>query len=95
MRFARGAWLAHHAKQQQLLRPYIDTPPVRASDLQARGIAPGPRMGKLLREAQRIAINEQISDRNVILQRLGLDSNFLLDLARDLDFAHNFRLTFQ
>jgi hypothetical protein len=28
-------------------------------------------------------------------KRLGLDSNLLFDLARGLDFAHDFRLTFQ
>jgi hypothetical protein len=43
---------------------------VKSADLIAVGIQPGKKMGLLLKEAERIAINEQLEDKEMILQRL-------------------------
>ena len=43
---------------------------VTSEHLKNRGIPPGPDMGKLLKEAERIAINENLQDAETILNRL-------------------------
>ena len=68
-------YLRDHAQRRQQLQRSIEriinrNPLVKSEDLKALGIAPGVEMGKLLKEAERIAINEQIEDKNIVLKRL-------------------------
>ena len=45
-------------------------PLITAKDLQEVGIAAGPKMGKLLEQAWKIAINQNLKDKTVILEKL-------------------------
>ena len=45
-------------------------PVVRAEHLIHQGVQPGVRLGKLLKEAERISINEEIEDRDTVLSLL-------------------------
>jgi poly(A) polymerase len=45
-------------------------PLITSHDLMQEGIKPGPQMGKLLDAAQRLAINENLIDKDTILNRL-------------------------
>lgn len=47
-------------------------PVVKSSDLLQAGVAPGKKMGELLKEAEKIAINENITDSQKVLKRLTL-----------------------
>lgn len=65
----------HHAIQRNSLASAIERiqqqrPLVSATDLMAQGIRPGPQMGTLLREAEKLAINEQLEEKNAVLIRL-------------------------
>lgn len=67
--------LAVHQRKQKQLKTHIDrirqkNPLIKASDLQKEGILPGVLMGKLLKEAEHISINELIEDKEEILRRL-------------------------
>lgn len=71
----RELFLDHHSKQRQLLEQSIlriqsQSPIVRAEDLMQEGIAPGVHMGKLLKEAERISVNDGLDNRDEILKRL-------------------------
>ncbi len=71
----RQTFLQHHEDQMKLLskaiqRIKIQDPVVRSSDLVLEGIEPGKTMGLLLKEAERIAINEQIDDPSLVIERL-------------------------
>ncbi|NGX55697.1 MAG: CCA-adding enzyme [Chlamydiae bacterium] len=57
--------LAAHIKRIQEHRPLVT-----ATLLQSEGIKPGKIMGKLLREAERITINEDLSSASEVLERL-------------------------
>lgn len=64
-----------HRKRKQTLEPAIlriqsQHPIVRADHLFKEGILPGKKMGQLLKEAERISINEGIEDRDKIIQLL-------------------------
>ena len=64
-----------HVKRREELKNSIQrilqkNPVVQSSDLMRVGIAPGKKMGELLKAAERIAINEQIDDPTVILDRM-------------------------
>ncbi len=66
-----------HAERQQQLSPWIERmrhkdPLLRAQHLAAKGVPPGPRMGQLLQQAERIAVNEQILSPEELLSRLSL-----------------------
>lgn len=66
---------AHHAAQANSLKSAIERiqqqrPLVSAADLMAEGIRPGPQMGTLLREAEKLAINEQLEEKGAVLARL-------------------------
>lgn len=56
--------------QQSLERIRAHDPLVKSNDLIAAGITPGKSMGELLKEAERIAINEQLNDKMLIIERL-------------------------
>jgi len=45
-------------------------PVVSSHDLMETGIRPGKEMGVLLKEAERISINEGIEDKQIVMQRL-------------------------
>ena len=64
-----------HQKKKESLLPYIlriqdKKPLITASDLKQEGFLPGVQMGELLKEAERISINEQIEDKEVLIKRL-------------------------
>lgn len=52
---------------QAILRIQSGEPLVRAEHLMAEGIKPGKQMGLLLKEAEKISINQEIEDRNQII----------------------------
>ena len=71
----KGAFLAEHQKRRALLARSIERieqrdPVVKAADLAKVGIAPGKEMGRLLLEAEKISINEQIHEPGPILQKI-------------------------
>lgn len=71
----RIAFLKEHEAQIELLSASIvriqnQDPVVKSIHLKEAGIAPGPAMGLLLQEADRIAINEQIEEPGQIVERL-------------------------
>lgn len=68
-------FLDDHAKHRQLLEQPIlriqtQSPLVRAEHLIAEGISPGKSMGELLREAEKISVNQGIDDRQSIIKIL-------------------------
>jgi poly(A) polymerase len=71
----RDAFLQEHAKRRQpleqaILRIQSQSPIVRAEHLMKEGIFPGKKMGLLLKEAERISINEGIGDRESLISLL-------------------------
>lgn len=71
----RGAFLAEHQKRRTLLARSIERieqrdPVVKSVDLANAGIAPGKEMGRLLLEAEKISINEQIHEPGPILRKI-------------------------
>lgn len=71
----RTQFLITHEKQMHHLRRFVDriqskNPVVKSTDLLKAGVAPGKEMGRLLLEAEKISINEQIEDPDPILKRL-------------------------
>ncbi len=71
----REAWLATHQARMLTLHLPIERmrtrrPLVQAEDLLRSGIAPGPNLGKLLAEAERLSVNESIESKKELLQRL-------------------------
>ena len=71
----RTAFLKEHQEKRALLDRFIqriqeENPIVTSDDLKSLGIKPGPQMGQLLREAERIAINEELYEPTQILERL-------------------------
>ena len=64
-----------HEERQELLKNSIKriqekNPVVKSSDLASIGIKPGIEMGRLLKETEKIAINEQIYDPKIILDKI-------------------------
>jgi poly(A) polymerase len=64
-----------HREKIATLSPYIDRikqkkPLLKAEDLEKEQIAPSPLMGKLLKEAEELSINEQITDKKMLMDRL-------------------------
>ncbi|MBS0624330.1 MAG: CCA tRNA nucleotidyltransferase [Verrucomicrobia bacterium] len=71
------SFLKEHEKRKQHLHLHIERitkkkPLVCAQILQEHGILPGPNMGELLRQAERIAIEHNLEDHNEILKRLNI-----------------------
>lgn len=71
----RHSFLTDHAKRKSTLNSAIEriktqNPIVRADHLLQLGIPPGKKMGLLLKEAERISVNEDIQDRERIIQLL-------------------------
>jgi poly(A) polymerase len=69
------AFLHHHEEQMDSLDRSIHRirkhdPVVKSDDLLQAGIKPGVAMGKLLKEADRLSINEQIHQKDPILEKL-------------------------
>lgn len=71
----RESLLSIHQKKQTDLKEAIERiqnkiPAVSSADLKKEGIKPGVRMGALLKEAERISINEKIYDSESIILKL-------------------------
>ncbi|MGM0440616.1 MAG: CCA tRNA nucleotidyltransferase [Chlamydiota bacterium] len=71
----RQNFLEKHFQQQKKLEKYIERikkgkPLVNAATLKSLGITPGKKMGQLLQEAQRIAINDFLDNADQVLERL-------------------------
>jgi poly(A) polymerase len=70
-----SSFLLFHQEKRAHLSHFIERiqkkdPLIKAADLQKEGVLPGVQMGKLLKEAEKISINEEIEDKIEILQRL-------------------------
>ncbi len=64
-----------HERHQQLLLPFIQRAKendwiLSSEDLMNIGILPGPRLGQLLREGNRLAVNEKSLDKEAILSKI-------------------------
>ena len=57
----------------EILRIQEKKPIVSADHLQKTGIKPGKQMGELLQKAEKISINEQLTDPDIILKKLFLN----------------------
>ncbi len=73
----RGDFLAEHMRRKERLHRHIERrlerhPLVTSHHLKEHGIAPSQEMGRLLKEAERIAINEDLHDADEVLKRLSL-----------------------
>lgn len=71
----RESFIQAHAERFLSLKKAIhrirsQTPVVRADQLMKHGVVPGKKMGALLKEAERISVNESIEDSDVIIQLL-------------------------
>lgn len=71
----RAHFLEEHLGRMQLMQAAIlrqrnQTPIVRAQHLIDEGIAPGKQMGLLIKEGERISVNEEIDDPKTIIARL-------------------------
>lgn len=72
---ARASFLERHARKKKALAAAIHriqahTPILRAEHLIAEGVTPGKHMGQLLREAERIAVNNGLEDKEEVLRLL-------------------------
>ena len=68
----RYEFIQEHETGQKKLNQHIERirkrrPLVTAAHLQKKGIPPGKRLGELLREAEKIAINQDLSDPNLVM----------------------------
>lgn len=63
---------AHHREQlaQSILRIQTHQPLIKAEHLMALGVKPGKQLGLLLKEAEKISINQSIEDRDQIIDLL-------------------------
>ncbi len=71
----RDSFLQEHAKRRQLLEQPIlriqsQSPIVRAEHLMKEGIPPGKKLGVLLKEAEKISVNQGIEDRASLINLL-------------------------
>ncbi len=71
----REQFFAYHDEKKAQLATSIERickrePLVQSQDLSALGILPGKTMGLLLKEAEKISINEQLHDKKTVLSRL-------------------------
>ncbi len=69
------SFLDFHAQKREKLFLHIQRiqtkrPLITAEDLLREGISPGIQMGKMLKEAEKISINEDLNDKEVILMKL-------------------------
>ncbi len=73
----KETWLSAHEERQSGLHQHIERirtrqPLIQAGDLLKAGLSPGPRIGQLLNEAEKLSVNENITDKNQVLLRLGI-----------------------
>lgn len=71
----KALFLEEHKERQESLKEDIDrirtkNPYLRADDLKNAGILPGEKMGQLLKEALRIAVNEGIKEKSLLIKKL-------------------------
>lgn len=72
-------FLQEHENRRRVLKKHTErirgkTPLVTAQHLLNLGIPAGKKMGQLLKQAERIAINEDIHDPELVLKKLSIDS---------------------
>lgn len=75
---SKEKFLHDHQKRADKLRPAIEriqthSPLVTSQDLLELGISPGPQMGKYLKLAEKISINEGIQDKKIILTKIKVE----------------------
>jgi len=75
----RNSFLQLHETSKQNLLDHIKkiqnkTPVVTSKHLKNTGILPGIQMGKLLHEAEKISINEDLNDPNLVIEKLKKNS---------------------
>jgi poly(A) polymerase len=68
-------FLLHHEERMRKLSSFIqriheNNPVVKAKDLMQEGISPGEKMGKLLKEANRLCVNLGIEDPKIAIEEL-------------------------
>jgi|SRR3990167_8181825 len=71
----RTLFLQTHEERASGLQPFIErihshNPVVKSGDLITAGVLPGKEMGVLLKEAERISINEQMEEKELVLEQL-------------------------
>ena len=71
----RNLFLKVHEFSKQSLLDHIKkiqnkTPLVTSEHLKKEGILPGIKMGKLLHEAEKISINEDLNNPNLVIEKL-------------------------
>jgi len=71
----RQSFLQIHLERKSTLQPFIErkitqNPLVSANDLMQEGIPPSPLLGALLREAERMAINSNLQQKEEIIKKL-------------------------
>jgi len=74
-------FLSEHQSRRQKLLPFIERiqthrPVVSSHDLMEMGIKPGKELGRLLQEAERVAINEGIEEKEIVIQKLKSKGTF-------------------
>lgn len=72
---SRSAFLLVHQKRKEKLERALErirshNPVVRAEHLVSEGISPGKKMGDLLREAERLAVNNHLEDPHAVIALL-------------------------
>ncbi len=70
-----SSFLTFHNERRLKLKKHIEriqnkTPLIRAKDLMEMGIVAGKEMGMLLKEAEKISINDEIEEKEVILEKI-------------------------
>lgn len=71
----RTNFLLFHKEMQESLKVHIERiktkkPLVRSTHLMENGVKEGPAMGRLLREAEALSINEDLHDKDIVIARL-------------------------
>jgi poly(A) polymerase len=71
----QAGFLSSHTERKKILSTSIErirskNPIIKSEHLTQEGIQPGIRMGRLLREAERIAVNEQLEEKEQVLKKL-------------------------
>jgi len=71
----RAPFIESHAERRQLLEQAVlriraQSPIVRSEDLKKEGVLPGKKMGLLLKKAERISVNQNLENREAIIEQL-------------------------
>lgn len=74
---SKNDFIEEHVKRQKTLSTHINriltnTPLLQSNDLIKEGITPGPHLGKLLKEGERFAINQDLDSKEGVIEKLKL-----------------------